>query len=256
VVVFFSFKTGDYKITADTVIEGAVKRVVVAPFDGYIKEAQVRAGDLVESGMLMCTVDDRDLRLERLNWLSKQTQYQRQYQEALAEHKRAEAKIIKAQLEQATARLNLVESQLERTLIVAPFTGIVLSGDLSQRLGGSVEKGENLFEVAPLDAYRVIFEIDERRIADVRVGQHGYMILSALPHEHFDLVVEKVTPISIAKEGLNYFRVEATLRNISELLRPGMEGIGKLHVDRRNLLSIWTRDLREWLRLWVWSWWP
>ena len=256
VIAFFSLKMADYRISADTVLEGAIKRAIVAPFEGYVREAHVRAGDVVEDGTLMCTLDDRDLNLERLNWLSKQTQYQRQYQEALAEHNRAEAEIIKSQLNQATARLNLVESQLERTKIVAPFRGIVLSGDLSQRLGGSAEKGEILFEVAPLDAYRVILEVDERRIADVKTGQSGYMILSALPHDRFEFVVERITPISTAKEGLNYFRVEATPETISERLRPGMTGIGKIYVGRRKLINVWTRDLREWLRLWIWSWWP
>ena len=256
VVTFFSFKTADYKVSADTVLEGAVKRVVVAPFDGYVKEAGVRAGDVVECGMLMCTLDDRDLRLERLNWLSKRTQYQRQYQEALAKHNRAEAKIIKAQLNQAGARLNLVGSRMKRSRILAPFRGIVLSGDLSQRLGGPVEKGEVLFEVAPLTAYRIILHVDERRIADIKVAQHGRMILSALPDEHFDFTVEKIIPIATAKEGRNYFRVEARPSAISSRLRPGMEGIGKIYVDRRKLISIWTRDLREWLRLWLWSWCP
>lgn len=255
VVVFFYLKTGDYKISADTVLEGAVKRAIVAPFDGYVKEAQVRAGDLVEDGKVMCTLDDRDLRLERLNWLSKKVQYQRQNQEAVAKHNRAEAKIIEAQLAQASARLELVERQLERTLIEAPFNGIVISGDLSQRLGGSVEKGEILFEVSPMDAYRIILEVDERRIADVRVGQEGHMILSALPNEKFKFGITKITPISIPKEGLNFFRVEALPENISGRIRPGMEGIGKIQVDRRNLFSVWTRDLREWLRLWIWSWW-
>jgi len=256
VVAFFNFKIGDYKISSEMVLEGAIKRVVVAPFNGYVKEAQVRSGDVVEDGKLMCALDDRDLRLERLNWLGKKAQYQRQYQEAVAKHKRAAAKIINAQLGQATARLNLVERQLKRTRIAAPFKGIVISGDLSQRLGGSVEKGEVLFEVSPMDAYRVILEVDERRIADVQIGQRGHMILSALPYEKFDFVVEKMTPISTPREGSNYFRVEALPGNISGRLRPGMEGIGKIHVDRRNLFSIWTRDLREWLRLWLWSWWP
>ncbi len=256
VVAFFSLKMADYRISAEMVLEGAVKRSIVAPFEGYVKEAHVRAGDVVESGTVMCTLDDRDLNLERLNWLSRQTQYQRQYQEALAEHNRAEAEIIKAQLDQAAARLNLVESQLERTRIIAPFRGIVLSGDLSQRLGGSTEKGEILFEVAPLDEYRIILEVDERRIADVKVGQRGHMILSALPHDRFDFVINRVTPISTAEEGLNFFRVEARPETISERLRPGMTGIGKIYVGRQKLIYVWTRDLREWLRIWVWSWWP
>ena len=256
VIVFFSLKMADYRISADIVLEGAVKRAVVAPFEGYVKEAHVRAGDVVESGMLMCTLDDRDLILEKLNLLGKKTQYQRQYQEAMAGHDRAEAEIIKSQLDQAAAQLNLVESQLERTRITAPFRGIVLSGDLSQRLGGSAEKGEVLFEVAPLDAYRVILNVDERRIADIRTGQHGYMILSALPHDRFDFVIDRITPIAMAEEGLNYFRVEAKLPSVSPRLRPGMEGIGKIYVDQRKLISIWSRELREWIKVQIWSWWP
>jgi multidrug resistance efflux pump len=216
----------------------------------------VRAGDMVEAETLLCILDDRDLRLERLNWVSKQSQFQRQRQEALAKHDRAKAEILKSQMDQALAELNLVEAQLQRTRITAPFRGVVISGDLSQRLGGSVGRGEILFEVAPLDVYRVILEVDERRIADVKVGQKGRMILSALPHEQFDFLVEKITPIATAKEGLNYFRVEAELARISERLRPGMEGIGKIDVDERKLIAIWTRDLREWVRLWLWSWWP
>jgi hypothetical protein len=255
-VLFFSQAKGDYRISAHTVLEGAVKRVVAAPFDGYVKESEVRPGDVVESGQSMCVLDDRDLRLERLNWLSKRTQYQRQHQEALAQHNWAKAEILKAQLDQAAGQFDLVESKLAKTRILAPFKGLVISGDLSQKLGGTVNKGETLFEVAPLDAYRVILEVDERRIVDVKPGQGGSMILSALPYDAFDFAVEKITPIATAKEGLNHFRVEARLMGLSPRLRPGMEGVGKIQVDERKLISIWSRELREWVRVQVWSWWP
>lgn len=255
-LVFFYVKEGDYKISANTVLEGAVRRVIVAPFEGYIKDSYTRAGDFVEQDEKMCVMDDRELRLERLNWMSKMAQYQKQYQEAQAKHKRAEAKIIKAQLDQAEARLNLTESQLKRTTLVAPFKGIVLSGDLSQRLGGAIGKGEVLFEIAPLDEYRIILEVDERRITDVSVGQQGWMILSALPNEKMGFIVEKITPITTAREGLNYFRVEAKPSTVIDRLRPGMEGIGKIYVDRKNLFSIWTRNMREWFKLKAWEYWP
>lgn len=255
-VAFLMLKETDYTISADTTLEGSVKRVVAAPFDGYVEEAEARAGDVVKEGAVLCTLDDRDLRLERLNWLSKRSQYQRQYQEAQAEHNRAEAMIVRAQLEQSEAQLELVESRLRRTRIRAPIAGLVLSGDLTQRLGGSVNKGEVLFEVAPLDAYRVILRVEERRIADVEVGQEGRMILSALPRDDFAFVVEKITPITEAEEGKNTFRVEAELEEGSPRLRPGMEGVGKIHVDRRPILSAWTQGIREWFILWTWSWWP
>ncbi len=256
IIVFFSVATGKYWLSADTTLEAAVRRVVVAPFNGYIKEAHVRAGDLVKKHMLLCVLDDRDLRLQRLKWLSQRRQLRRQHQEVLAKHKWADVNIIKAQLDQTNAQLSLVESQLKRTRILAPFNGIVASGDLSQMLGGLVEKGDVLFELAPLDAYRVIVQVDERRIADVRTGQQGSLVLSSLPNDHYDFLVEKITPISTAREGRNYFRVEAHLKSVSERLRPGMEGVGKIYVDRRKLIFIWTRNLTEWLRLKAWSWWP
>lgn len=254
--VFLYKTTGEYRIAADTVLEGAVRRVVVTPFRGYVKEAEVRAGDVVREGDVICVLDDRDLHLERLNWMSQRLQLQRQHQASLAEHNRAQLEVINAQLDQINARLKLVESQLERTRIRVPFDGLVISGDLTQRLGGLVEQGEELFEVAPLNDYRLILEVDERRIDDVREGQHGSLMLSALPNVPFGFVVRKITPISTAREGRNYFRVEAQLENVSERMRPGMEGVGKILVDRRKLVSIWTRDLREWMQIWVWSWWP
>ena len=154
------------------------------------------------------------------------------------------------------ARLDLIESRLKRTVIKAPFKGFILSGDLSQRMGASVDKGEVLFEVAPLDDYRIILEVNERNIADIKEGQRGQMIISALPNEKFAFVIEKITPISSAKEGLNYFEVEARPESVSERFRPGMEGVGKIYVDRRKLISIWTRNMWEWFILWKWSWWP
>jgi multidrug resistance efflux pump len=255
-VLFFTFATGPYQLAADSTLEGEVRRMISAPFNGYIKEAFVRAGDVVSKGEILCTLDDRDLRLERQKWLSQRSQFQRQHQEAFAKHERAQVNIINAQLEQAAAQLELLEAQMERTRVQAPFDGLVVRGDLSQMLGSMITQGEVLFEIAPLNAYRLILKIDERRITDVAVGQEGKLMLASLPQEHYPFIVRKVTPQTTAEEGQNTFRVEAQLVETSPHLRPGMEGVGKISVDRRRLISIWTRDLVEWFKLWLWSWWP
>jgi multidrug resistance efflux pump len=255
-VIFFSFMKWDYRVSGNTSLEGKVRRSVVAPLEGYINEAFVRAGDTVEEGAVMCTLDDRDLRLERLNIISRQNQYQKQYQESVAGHKRADSEIIKAQLDQSAAQLELIEGEIKRTRITAPFKGLILSGDLSQRLGGSAQKGEVLFEIAPLDSYRMILDIDERHIGDIKPGQQGRAILSALPDQGFGFIVDKITPLSNPKEGKNYFRVEATVKDASERLRPGMTGVGKIYVGRRKLVDVLTRDLIDWLRIKAWAWRP
>ena len=253
IILFFSIATGDYRISADAILEGLVQRVQVAPFDGFIHDADVRAGDIVREGSLMCSLDDRDLRVERLTWGSQETQINRQLQDAVASHDRVQINIPNARLDQVRAHLELVDRQIERLDIRAPFDGVVVSGDLSQRLGGSVERGEVLFELTPLNKYRVVLKVNESDIADIREGQGGSLLLLALPDRSIDFVVQKTTAVTEASEGNNFFRVEARLDSISVQLRPGMEGVGKISVDRRRLIAIWTHDLMRWLKLKSWS---
>jgi RND family efflux transporter MFP subunit len=255
-VIFFSFAKGDYRVTAPTVLEGVVQRVVVAPFEGYVAEAPVRAGDLVQHGKALCLLDDKDMKLERLKWSTEIEQLLKQYREAMAKHDRAQIRIVRAKIDQAEAQLSLLDEQLARTKIVAPFDGLVVSGDLSQSLGAPVERGQVLFEVAPLDDYRLIVEVDEREITEIAIGQGGELVLSSMPGESFPFIVDKITPVSTAKEGRNYFRVEARLEHSSQRLRPGMEGVGKVAIDRRKLIWIWTHEIIDWLRLKLWAWWP
>ncbi|KPJ78459.1 MAG: hypothetical protein AMJ54_03465 [Deltaproteobacteria bacterium SG8_13] len=254
--IFFSLYTVEYRVTAPTNIEGTVQRVVAAPFNGYIKESAIRPGDLVRVGDLLGLLDDRDLRLERVKWSTEKEQYNKQYNEALAKHDRTQIRILRAKIGQADAQIALLDEQLARCRIVAPFDGVVMSGDLSQSLGSPVERGQVLFEVAPLDAYRVIVEVDERDIGHIEVGQKSELMLPSMAGEAFPFVVEKITPVSTAKEGRNYFRVEGQLEQGSERLRPGMEGIGKITIDRRKLIWVWTHTAIDWLRLQLWRWIP
>lgn len=255
-VLFFSIVEGDYQITANAALEGTVQRAVAAALPGYVAEAHARAGDVVRKGDVLASLDDRDLRLERLKWVSQRAQRSNEYREALTTHQRARARVLQAQLEQAEAQISLIDEQLTRTRIVAPFDAIVVKGDLSQSLGAPVERGNVLFEVAPLDAYRVIMKVDERDITRVAVGQGGTLALASMPHSPLSLEVEKITPVSVVEEGRNFFRVEAKVLGGVDKLRPGMEGVGKIHVERRKLGWIWTHKIWHWLRMWVWSWWP
>ena len=248
--------TGEYRLAAEATLQGSVRRAIVAPFDGYIDQAPALAGDLVPKEAVLCTLDDRDLRLERLARFSQKSQLQLQQQKAVAKYDRAQVVIAEAQLAQASAELDLVEAKLQRTRLLAPFAGLLVSGDLSQRLGSAVSKGEVLFELTPLDSYRVILDVDERRIDDVRLGQRGTLVLASQPGAAYNFTVSKITPITTAKNGHNFFRVEGTLDSVANTLRPGMEGVGKINVDRRRLISIWTRELVEWVRLWFWRWLP
>jgi RND family efflux transporter MFP subunit len=252
--VVLSVASGDYRVTTRTVIEGAVQRAMVAPFQGYVAQGFVRAGDNVKAGQALARLEDRELQLERTRWASEAEQMRRRYRQAAAMQERAAMAVAAAQAEQAEAQLALVDERLARATVRAPIDGIVVNGDLSQLLGSPVEQGKVLFEVAPLDAYRVVLNVDERDIAHVRKGQRGELALSGMPYERLAFTVNQVTPVATAQDGRNYFRVEARLDQATLRLRPGMEGIGKVHAGERKLIWIWTHTLVDWVRLWAWKW--
>jgi RND family efflux transporter MFP subunit len=256
-IVFFALATGEYRVTAPAVLEGTVQRAIIAPQDGYVAQADVRAGDLVEQDQVLAALEDKDLRLEKVQWEGEREKTLREYSRALAEGDRAQVRILGAQIEQAEARVALLAEQLARAQITAPFAGVVVSGDLSQSLGAPVSRGDVLFEIAPLHSYRVILNVDERDIGALQVDQTGQLALAGLPGEPLPIRVEKITPVASAEEGQNRFRVEAVLvEGKTAALRPGMNGIGKVSIDERNLFWIWTHKLGYWLKLWWWSWWP
>jgi multidrug efflux pump subunit AcrA (membrane-fusion protein) len=128
-----------------------------------------------------------------------------------------------------------------------------VSGDLSQLRGTPVERGQVLFELAPLDGYRVVLRVDERDIGYVAVGQRGELAVTAMPGESFAFTVTSIVPVNLAQEGRNVFRVEARLDTGAGRLRPGMTGVGKIHIEERNLAWIWTRSAIDWLRLKLWA---
>ena len=248
--------SGDFRVTTDARLEALAQRVVVAPQDGYIANTAVRPGDIIHGGDVLGTLDDKDLHLENRKWASQLEQLQTEYRDALARHDRSKVSITNARILQAQAQMHLVHEQLARTKLTAPFDGIIVSGDLSQALGAPVERGQVLFTVAPLNAYRVILKVDERDVGSVKEGQQGKLVLSGLSREHLGFTIEKITPVSIAEEGRTFFQVEAKMAQKSDLLRPGMEGVAKIDIDQRKLIWIVTHRLVNWLRLTLWTIWP
>lgn len=241
-----------YRVSAQALVEGSIQRSAVAPFEGYLREAPARAGDQVKSGQVLAVLDDKDLKLERVRWESELDVALRKEREAMAKASPVDQRLAAAQANQARAQLDLVLSKLARVQVTAPFDAVVVKGDLSQLLGSPLEQGKVLFELAPLDSWRVVLKVDERDIGYVTLAAQGELVLSSLPGASWPFTVKKLTPISVAEDGRNFFRVEAELGKQAPKLSPNMEGVAKVSAGERSLLWIWTHPLIYWARL---NWW-
>lgn len=246
-----------YSVSAVTRLEGSVQRALVAASDGFIQQIAARPGDKVKQGQVLAELAQNDLQLERSKRGSELAQHVNAYSAAFARADRSLLMVSQAKMEEARAQLELVETQIERTQVKAPFDGVVISGDLTQQLGAPVQRGAVLMVVAPAEGYRLIVEVDERDIGDVKAGAAGRVALAAMPGTTHAFRVARVTPLAATREGRHFFEVEGKLEAGGAALRPGLQGVARIDADARPLAAMAfgrvVNALR--LRLWSWGWW-
>lgn len=250
---FLAFVPGVYRVEGTFRVEASAKRVIPAPFDGYIREVFAEAGDtLAEPGAVLARLDDSELRLQLSAVKAELAAFQRQVAVAQREGKEAEAQIARARAEQSAARASLLEYQIERASLAAPEPGMVLTGDAVRLRGAAVRTGEVLFEVAPLDALRADAFIPDDRIAGVRTGQRGQLAAAAYPDRRIAFTVERIDPAAELRQERNVFRVRLRLDEVPPWLRPGMEGLARIDIDRRPFGRILFGRFGDWVRMRLW----
>ncbi|MEP0846687.1 MAG: HlyD family efflux transporter periplasmic adaptor subunit [Phycisphaerae bacterium] len=247
-----AFGTLPYRITAPCVLAPAKARHVSVPFDGILASARVVAGERVRAGDVLCELDRRELELQ---------QAEIQAQLAVAEHERLRAMAERSPVDAALAesnerllrtRLQIVESRIERSRIRSPIDGIVVAGDLRQRVGGALRMGEPCFEVAPLSDWRVEVELPQYAAADVLIGQPGAYVDQARPEQPRALRIARVAPKSEAREGRSVFIAEAEVSLESDWLRPGMEGVARIEAGPRPVWWLAAHRVIDYLRANFW----
>lgn len=240
-------------VKAEVTIEPEQEHTIVAPMQGFVERSLLRAGDTVRAGEELGRLDRRELELEREKLNSELQQTRREYRGALAGHDRMQTAVFKARADQARAKLALIAEQIKRTGLVSPIDGYVVSGDLSQAIGSPVNRGDVLFEIAPLQAYRVILRVDERDVGFVKEGMQGRLVLNGTPGEELPFQIQRVTPVAESQGGLNVFRVEAKLNNTPAHLRPGMTGVAQVKAGEASIAWIATHRALDWLQLTFWT---
>ena len=255
-LVALLFLPVSYQIPVDTVIEGKVQKSIVSPFDGFIKSAVLKAGDIVEKGHIIAELDDQQLNIEVIRLTSQYQEHEKGYRQALANREYAQANVYKAKLKQAKARLDQVKLQLEQTALKAPIAGMIIQGDLSRRLGSPVSSGDLLFKIAPLNQYRAMLRVQETDIRFIKEGQQGALKLAALPDAVFDISLSKASPLFFEEDNQIVYLAEADLPAAAlALLRPGMEGIARVDVGDYSLGWVLTHHFIDWFQVAIWKLW-
>lgn len=242
-----------YRVEAPFILKSDTLTQVPAAFDGYIRDVHFHVGDEVEAGQRLLDIDQRELLLEESAALAELRRHRSDARRAEAEGDLATMRAALAQADQAQATLEMTRYRLSQTEIGAPFDGVVVEGDLRERIGSPVRQGEVLLKLARLDPMYVEGKVDERNIHMLEKGKSGEIAFASRPDEKFPVVVERIEPLALPEEGGNIFIVRCRIEGEPpSWWRPGMSGLCKVDTERRSYLWMLTRRTVDFLRMKLW----
>lgn len=252
---FVAFGTWPYHVRADFVLEAQDKRIVPAPYDGKLEAVMVQPGEVVREGDTLAQLDTTEFRLQLAESTSELKRASLERTQATAEGKLAEAQQAQARLEQARSHITLLQHHIERARIRAPVSGFVLSGYWHDKVGGVIEHGKPMFEVAPIQELVALVRVGETDIDLVDKSgspQTGQLATRSVPEEKFDMHVIRMVPLASPVDGANVFEVRCQIENPAPWLRPGMEGLARIKVGKKPIYWILTHRIVNTVRLWLW----
>lgn len=239
--------TASYTVPVTGIVEGAPYRVVTAPFGGPLAEVAVRRGDPVMRGQLLARLDDAELQAERVRLAAEREEALAAIKEAKNNRDSPMPAGLDVRLKELDARKRMLDERITRARVVSPVEGVVVGGVALGAAGTAVPQGEALFEVAPVDSYRLILWVDRREAGQIREGQSGTLHMAS-GNQDLGFTVRRLTSVSARVGGQARIRVEAQPQGfLGAGVEPGTEGSGAIDVGRRKLVWVWWRDAqREW----------
>lgn len=242
-----------YRVEGNFILRSDEAAYLTAPFEGYIEQVFVRPGDVVTNGEPLLALNRSELLLQQAAALADLTRYQRQSEKDRAGNSIADMRIDDSQARQAQAQLDLVRYRLDHAFIRAGFNGVVVEGDLRERIGSPVKQGDALFKVARIDTLYAEADIKESDVQRILGKSKGEIAFVTQPKFTYPVTIETIEPAAATKKDGNVFLVRLVpVNGVVSWWRPGMTGLCKLSTDKQSLFWILTHRTVDFLRMKLW----
>lgn len=225
---------------------GPADQVSVRPeINGKILTLPVDIGDRVKKDSVLFTLDDQDLQTDRSSKLieieaaklqlekarrdyerSKQLFADKLISQELFEDTRTQYELARNSLDRTEKALHLVEYQLTKTKILAPFDCTVLTRPVSvgQAVSGSggFNSGTEVATIANLNEMVINAHINQADVTRLKIGQEVEVQVEAVAGLKITGTVERIAPQATIKNNIKGFAARILLKDVDPRVRPGM----------------------------------
>ncbi len=200
------------------------ENILIYPeFTGVLTDLYVKEGDIVKKGQRLAKIDDGGLQNQLAEMKAQQalakTRFERQ--ERLWEQNiGSEIQFLEAQtaFEQVNNSVQQMQRQLDKSLIVAPFDGII--DDLLTEKGNVVAQNQNpIFRLVNNREMYVQANVPESYVGQIQQGSEALIRLRALGLD-LDKPIDRVS--SYIEDSNRNFRVRVNLPDSIDNLKPNL----------------------------------
>lgn len=228
------------RLTAPATLEAVQGVTVAAEIAGKVVRIAFEAGAAVKEGDLLVQLDtsteEAQLRAaEATAALARANLNRARELRNSGTNSPAELDAADAQARQAEAQMESLRAVIAKKAIRAPFPGRL--GLRLVNLGQILRDGDSITSLQTLDPIFVNFSLPQQRIAQLAPGTPVRVTSDAAPGVTFTGKIHAISPeVDVATRSV---RVQATITNTDEKLRPGMyAGAEVILPERSPVLSI------------------
>ncbi len=253
-------------VTATGTIEPVTSVDVGTQVSGIVANIYVDYNSVVKKGQVIAELDKTNLVSQvntakaSLNNAQSQLTYQRanynrystlykkglvsadEYETALLAYRQAQDEV-----KQRRESLQQAQTNLGYATITSPVDGVVLSREVEegQTVAASFET-PTLFTIAQdLTDMRVIADVDEADIGEVREGERVTFTVDAYPDDTFNGTVTQVRQEGNTEDNVVTFEVVISAPNKDLKLKPGLTANVTIYtLDKQNVMSVPNKALR------------
>ena len=253
-------------VTATGTIEPVTSVTVGTQVSGIVSRIYVDYNSVVKKGQVIAELDKTNLTSElntaKANLASAQSslnyetdnykRYKTLYSKGLVssdEYESAKLSYEKALQTVVSQKEQLTKAQtnLGYATITSPIDGVVLSKAVEegQTVAASFNTPE-LFSIAKdLKDMRVIADIDEADIGEVKEGENVKFTVDAFPNDTFEGVVTQVSQEATTTNNVVTYEVVISAPNADLKLKPGLTAnVTIFTAEKNNVLSVPSKALR------------
>lgn len=227
-------------------------RILSAPLSTIISEVLVEEGQTVAAGEVLVRLNAREAELELIRLRSERATAVIEQEGARLLGNAAELRNAELTVQRLDARITLETFRAETSVLTSPIAGIVILGDLRQRVGTTVRQGDPLLEVSDPRVLQLQLTVLETDISSIEAGDQGKFRPDFNPSLALDAQVSSVSPAIDFSVDPAVARADGVFLEAPDNLLPGASGVLHIGDGTRPIWRVLYENLRDWILLRVW----